>query len=438
MTEQDGENTMGARGGRLRRIAANAALIAASVGMIFALSLGADRIVGGRLLRSPLPGAMELVFPPNSKMEFETPQFHYTSNINSLGYRDREPSSLQKDSFKIAAIGDSFTYGWGVDLEQCWVKVVERNLQQAGYNVEMINLGKPGGDPTTYAETAEKAIPVLRPDMVLVCMLQADDLAGMGGTGSASAAKPAPLPVRFAEFCWPRIVEAFRNRQGKTGPVTDSQGVHGPLALSAELNNQGQAKIAKDEYDKLPPEARVRFDALEEQVRKQFFDGTLNPCLVASAARGPNFHLDFSRSHLDPFQKDLPDLFLRDIVARAAHLMGRIKKVAGLYGAPLVGVSVPLGSYVNRAALDSYRRVGYKTVPEMTDSNVPDKAISDVFAAVGVPCLSVTDEFRKHKEDPTLFFELDGHLSAAGHALFGNLLTPLLEKELGARGKSGE
>jgi lysophospholipase L1-like esterase len=417
-------------GGRLKRIMANAALVTASVGLVFALSLGADRIVGAKLLRRPVPGAMELVFPPNSKMEFETPQFHYTANINSFGYRDREFSSLKKDSFKIAVLGDSFTYGWGVELEQAWVKLLEKNLQQAGLNVETINLGRPGGDPAGYAETAERAIPVLRPDMVIVGMLQADDLAAVGGGDPSARPEPAPALARFAELCWPRFVEALRHRQGKVGPVTDTQGIHGALLCSAEQNNKGQAEIARNERDKLPPDVRARFDALEEKVRTQFLEGTLNPCLVASAVRGPNFLLDFANEG-DSYA------FVQ-CVERSARSMARVKKVAALYGARLLGVSVPLGAYVNRAALDSYRRVGYKVSPELVDSDVPDRAVAAVFAGAGAPCFSVTDAFRAHKDDPTLFFELDGHFTAAGHALFGKLLSTLLKTELQAHELSGK
>ncbi len=432
MAEQPKERGTTACGGRLKRIAANAALAIASVGLVFALSLGADRIVGAKLLRQPVPGAMELVFPPNSKMEFETPQFHYTSTINSLGYRDREPSSLRKDSFKIAVLGDSFTYGWGVELEQCWLKVLEKNLQQAGFNVEMINLGKPGGDPASYAETAEKAIPILMPDMVLVCMLQADDLAAVGGGDPSAKPKPkaAPALVRLAELCWPRLVEVFRHRQGKLGPVTDNQGIHGPLLLTAEQNRKGQEGVAKNEYDKLPPDARTRFNALEEKVRTQFLEGTLNPSLVASAVRAPNFLLDFSRDG-DPYA------FVK-CVEHAASLIERVKKVATLHGARVIGVSIPFGAYANRAALDTYRRVGYNTAPELVDSDVPDKAVAAVCKTADIPCCSVTDEFRKHKDDPTLFFELDGHLTVAGHALFGKLITTVLETELGNDARSGK
>lgn len=41
------------------------------------------------------------------------------------------------------AIGDSFTYGWGVPAEDSWPKILERRLQARGYDVEVATLGQP-------------------------------------------------------------------------------------------------------------------------------------------------------------------------------------------------------------------------------------------------------------------------------------------------------
>ena len=83
------------------------------------------------------------------------------------------------------AIGDSFTFGWGVSLEESWPKVLEATLRQAGVAVEVANLGFPGGSPVDYANIATRAVPALQPDLVLVAVLQGDDLGQLRAAGAA-------------------------------------------------------------------------------------------------------------------------------------------------------------------------------------------------------------------------------------------------------------
>jgi lysophospholipase L1-like esterase len=70
--------------------------------------------------------------------------------INTYGLRDRE-FQLQKppDTYRIVAIGDSFTYGDGVRKEDTWVKQLESLLnREAGgetlFRYEVLNAGVPG------------------------------------------------------------------------------------------------------------------------------------------------------------------------------------------------------------------------------------------------------------------------------------------------------
>ena len=66
-----------------------------------------------------------------------------TIKINSLGWRDREISlEKQEDTFRIVALGDSITFGWGVELYETYVKQLETILkkQNSHKNYEVINI----------------------------------------------------------------------------------------------------------------------------------------------------------------------------------------------------------------------------------------------------------------------------------------------------------
>lgn len=73
--------------------------------------------------------------------------------------------------FRIAAFGDSLTYGEGVAAEEAWPAVLERELQ-SDYRVEVLNLGVSGSESEDILRFAERLLPSLGPDLVLygVCL----------------------------------------------------------------------------------------------------------------------------------------------------------------------------------------------------------------------------------------------------------------------------
>jgi lysophospholipase L1-like esterase len=73
--------------------------------------------------------------------------------------------------FRIAAFGDSLTYGEGVAAEEAWPAVLERELG-AEHRVEVLNLGVSGSESEDILRLAERLLPSIEPDLVLygVCL----------------------------------------------------------------------------------------------------------------------------------------------------------------------------------------------------------------------------------------------------------------------------
>jgi lysophospholipase L1-like esterase len=67
--------------------------------------------------------------------------------INSDGFRDYE-YKIEKppNNYRIIALGDSFTFGAGVELEDSWPKILEKKLNELnnGIHYEVLNFGIPG------------------------------------------------------------------------------------------------------------------------------------------------------------------------------------------------------------------------------------------------------------------------------------------------------
>jgi len=100
----------------------------------------------------------------------------YTTN--SQGIRDREFSNYpEPDITRILAIGDSWTFGPGVELKDTWPKQLETLLNETGKKFEVINTGVSGYSTQNYLRTLKKFNNIYHPTTVIV-MTTVNDPAG--------------------------------------------------------------------------------------------------------------------------------------------------------------------------------------------------------------------------------------------------------------------
>jgi len=421
MISSNGQDEAGTAGKSRGKIL-NLALMLASILAVLLFSLVLDRILGW-VFPVKVAGSMELVFPPGSHMEYRTNEFSYTVDINSLGYRDIELRDVPPEAFKVMALGDSFTYGWGVNLEDAWPKRLEANLRESGLDVAVINLGKPGIDVTFYAELAERAAPLIKPDLIVVAMLLADDMAG------AEDPSESDMPPRIlleTERFWPNLVRVVRTAAGTLGPQTEQQPVRPPIVVSAGQDRVNQAEMARSVLEKMTPQVRARFDALDEEVKDAFLSGNLNPNLINTSLGSSDFFVNSAKA-------DDPWFFGQRAKFTAAYL-ARIRRAAQTCGADVLVVTVPLGAFANAHAVANYRRMGFQTEPGLLTTEAPDLAVAEACRLADLAFCSVTEDFRKRQDDSGLYFPLDGHFTPLGHKLFAELLTPALRRIVEARG----
>ena len=89
----------------------------------------------------------------------------YTSN--SKGCRDQEfPLQKSDGTLRILTLGDSFTFGMGVEAEDTYPKQLQQQLRQEGVTAEVINCGVIGHDLWQYRVTLDRRLPEYRPDLV--------------------------------------------------------------------------------------------------------------------------------------------------------------------------------------------------------------------------------------------------------------------------------
>lgn len=94
--------------------------------------------------------------------------------INSAGIRDREEVVTEKPAGqrRVLCLGDSFTFGWGVKVEDAWPRRVERELRKTDDDVRTVNCGAAWGSMYVdeYAFGLEHVFHAFEPDVVVVTL----------------------------------------------------------------------------------------------------------------------------------------------------------------------------------------------------------------------------------------------------------------------------
>lgn len=104
--------------------------------------------------------------------------FKVRITINEQGYRDRVYGPKPPGVFRILTIGDSFTFGFGVEQHEVFSKVLETMLNQRKAGAfEVINGGAPGYSSHQELIFLKEIGPTLNPDLVIVGLFPYNDLA---------------------------------------------------------------------------------------------------------------------------------------------------------------------------------------------------------------------------------------------------------------------
>lgn len=344
-----------------------------------------------------------LALPPDNVETKALYDFSYTAAANEFGMRDHSIAVKSPDVFRIAAVGDSYTFGWGVALSEVWIKRLEYYLREDGLSVEVLNVGKPGAGPWDYAAHASMALNTLQPDMLLVELLQGNDL-------MQSYSNDA---LRY----FPNITRYLHERNAP--PPSPYRG----LTVDAKSHREHLAHVAREKLAAFDADARARYDALDEKTKALFLAGRINPWMIDEATvHGRMFEGFAADSSSD----------LADKTDTLAHILGRIHSEAREHSAAVVCVSMPNGVFDNRPMFTRLENLGYRLDPALLTSDVPDALAAAAAEDASIPFYEVTQVFREQGDDPDLYFELDHHLTAKGHDLFARSIAPFVAKEVRA------
>lgn len=177
---------------RLRRFLARCALFLGSLALACVAAEVAVRAAGWEVPPRSDAGAQGTVQPVPASVaqgvEFELrpgrtstatypgtdgePARSVTYSVNELGYRGAPvPVEKRVDVFRIVALGDSFTYGTGVNDDETWPALLWERLRELAPErpVEVMNWGVPAYNTRQEVAQLKQRVHFFRPDLVLIC-----------------------------------------------------------------------------------------------------------------------------------------------------------------------------------------------------------------------------------------------------------------------------
>jgi len=113
--------------------------------------------------------------------------------VNNVGFRDRDVPP-KSDKYRIAVVGDSFTWGQGVEEKDRFSDLIEQAL---GPGYEVFNFGRPGDNMPEHLDVLTQAL-ATKPDFILLQLYIND-------WETPSMQRPTPKPL--VPDAWNRALE---------------------------------------------------------------------------------------------------------------------------------------------------------------------------------------------------------------------------------------
>jgi lysophospholipase L1-like esterase len=323
------------------------------------------------------------VHVPNARGVYRRQEFETDVRFNSMGLRGGEFAMPKPEgTYRIVALGDSFTAGLQVDEEDLFTTRIEQALSAAHAPVEVLNLGVSGYGTDDELILLRRYGAALAPDLVLVFFFVGNDVhnnllqSGCTRAGDTFLCEP-PEHLSTAEYWRKRVRSQF-----------------------AQHSHVYQLWRAATERERWRSAA-------------------------APAAGLPAGALATRDLDVDLYLEPEPE-YMGHALALTGFLLGALRRDSLALGADVTMVLLPTREQVEEARWQAF-------VEDAGDAVLvrdrPQRAIRAVAAEADVPVIDLLPELAKRAaRGETLFWHTDAHLNAAGHAAVAEVVAAVLAK----------
>lgn len=137
------------------------------------LAMGCAELAANLLQLAPADVPYWRTNPRSAAMRHNIPEFDVTYRTNLQGLREAREIQPKSDKIRVVHIGDSYTFGWGVEEQDSVPRIIEGMLRRRfGGDVEVVNFGVPGTNPFNFLKSASRYVRQLQPDIVIVSIYE--------------------------------------------------------------------------------------------------------------------------------------------------------------------------------------------------------------------------------------------------------------------------
>jgi lysophospholipase L1-like esterase len=325
---------------------------------------------------------------PGAHIAYRDGEVNDTYVINSQGLReDHEIVPPAPGTLRILAVGDSFTFGLGVNGDQTFAHDLNGLTAADGRRVEVINAGVSGYGTDNELAWLRAYGWLLKPDVVVLGFFTANDISdnmlGMRKTQVDAHGQLVPSDAL-------RVMRNITPEPANPGPVKS-------VKIWLAHNSQAYVllrRLGHGVWDWLFPPPRVEQSAL------------------------------FSYNSLYEKQDDPK---LQAAWNTTFELLAQMKAEVEAHGAKLVVVALPPREQIEDA--DWQKIVASSGLPASDlQRDKPEQVLARWCAQTNTPLVNLLPGFQSAPANPPLYYRLDTHFNAAGHTLAAQLIHDALVK----------
>lgn len=324
---------------------------------------------------------------PNVTRRHLTREWNVTVAINSEGLRDR-PSPVPDTRGRILALGDSFAFGWGVELPETYLYLAEEQLRSEA--IRLIKAGIPGTGTTDQLHWLRQNGGTYAPRLVIVSFFVGNDFTDvqMGG-----------------------FKKQFTIKDG--------------LMVRRSLDGTERSAPAREAIEKLK-----RISLLAQRLAQVLW--YLQNTFVAPQNRSnPGLNAvdrwlwEFAKVHLRQPPPETVEAF-----ARTRTALDDIHQWCRQNNAEMLLLVQPRSMQIYDWELAKWKEA-YRINDEALDLDRPQRFLADWAAENHVAILDLLPEFRAYQKSHSaerLYFYPDSHMNRIGNQLTGVLLAKRLNE----------
>lgn len=358
------------------------AMVFWSILIAFIASVGVDRMVGFFAYRSGYFTSLK----PNTVAMYNTNEFQTIATISAQGIRNRIVTTPKPEGvYRVLTVGDSFTFGWGVNEEDSWPRKLESLLSVSGKKVEVINAGAPGMDVSMESRACRAYADRFEVDAIILAVFGSDDFyqAGARAQGRTQfdtiALKLWPNIRRIRS---PVLVESWADDSNPGGAAVDVARVW--------------SRVAAIYYSSYPELKQL----LSPEVLDDFLHGKINPTFVRFAVDDKDYIIKM----LNPDARSAAVLAYRNQFKNILSCAGK---------RPVTVIFLPSNVAVSESAFEYRGQLGFVMDKKMLTFDF-DSMVQSAISGYPVSYISLLSNFRRDG-CPDCYYPWDRHLTPAGN-----------------------